>query len=152
MNEIENPIESLKNTVPFSCRDYGVEKRDAWVYGIICGWTDECFEEFNAKFGWDKDTWDRLKRLHNRFEELEELAQAKQDGRLVVLPCKVGDTVKVRSDTWGNTWNFKTIDNGKFLKGKIIAIIKTKKQTLIKIQVEHNVSWKIEENGTHSVH
>jgi len=77
-------------------------------------------------------------------DRLSEICSAERDRRCVVLPCKVGQIVKVRADTWGNVWNYKTIEYGKFLKGEIIAIIKTKKQTLMKIQVEHNVSWKRE--------
>lgn len=73
---------------------------------------------------------------------LRELAQADKEGRCVVLPCKVGRKVKVDVRTWGNIWNYKTVDHGKFLIGEIVAIVKTKKQTLLKIRVEHNVSWK----------
>lgn len=91
--EIENPIESLKNTIPFSVMDWGTEKRNAWVYGIVCGWDENCFQEFNMKFGWDKDTWNRLKRLHDSFDRLEELCQAKRENRVVALPCKYGDTI-----------------------------------------------------------
>lgn len=77
-------------------------------------------------------------------DRLRELAEADKDGRLVVLPCKMGDKVFVRADTWGNTWNFVTVDCGKFLVGEIIGFAKTRNQTLMKIQVEHNVSWKKE--------
>ena len=56
----------------------------------------------------------------------------------------MGDKVFVRADTWGNTWNFVTVDYGKLLVGEIIGIVKTRKQTLMKIQVEHNVPWKKE--------
>lgn len=75
---------------------------------------------------------------------LPDLFQTVEDGRVIELPCKVGDKVFVRSDTWGNTWNFVTVDYGKLLVGEIVAIVKTKKQVLMKIQVEHNVSWKRE--------
>ena len=75
-------------------------------------------------------------------DRLRELAQADRDGRCVVLPCKVGQKVKVDARTWGNVWNYKTVENGKFLIGEIVAITRTKKQTLVKIRVEHNVSWK----------
>lgn len=75
-------------------------------------------------------------------ERLRELAQADREGRCVVPPCKVGQKVKVDVRTWGNVWNYKTVENGKFLIGEIVAITKTKKQTLVKIRVEHNVSWK----------
>ena len=75
-------------------------------------------------------------------DRLRELVQADREGRCVVLPCKVGHKVKVDVRTWGNVWNYKTVENGKFLIGEIVAITKTKKQTLVKIRVEHNVSWK----------
>ena len=75
-------------------------------------------------------------------DHLRELAQADREGRCVVPPCKVGQKVKVDVRTWGNVWNYKTVENGKFLIGEIVAITKTKKQTLVKIRVEHNVSWK----------
>lgn len=58
------------------------------------------------------------------------------------LPCTVGDAVKVDVRTWGNVWNYTTIDYGKFLVGEIVSITKTKAQTLMKIRVRHNVSWK----------
>ena len=73
-----------------------------------------------------------------------DLKQAEAEGLLLRLPCKVGDKVKVDARTWGNSWDFKTIEYGKFLVGEIISIVRTKKQTLMKIQVEHNVSWKRE--------
>ena len=73
---------------------------------------------------------------------LRELAEADREGRCVVSPCKIGQKVKVDVRTWGNVWNYKTVENGKFLIGEIVAITKTKKQTLVKIRVEHNVSWK----------
>ena len=79
--QIENPIESLKNTIPFSSMDWSTEKRNAWVYGIVCGWDDDCFSEFNKRFHWDKDTWDRLKRLHDLFNRLEAICAAERDGR-----------------------------------------------------------------------
>lgn len=75
-------------------------------------------------------------------ERLKHLADADRENRCVVLSCRVGDTVKIDAKTWGNIWNFKTVEYGKFLIGEIVAIIKTKKQTLIKIRAKHNVEWK----------
>ena len=100
---------------------------------------------------WAKEAGERgaqyaLKYLEEEYgvsiRRLKELAQADREGRCVVLPCKVGQKVKVDVRTWGNVWNYKTVENGKFLIGEIVAITKTKKQTLVKIRVEHNVSWK----------
>lgn len=81
---------------------------------------------------------------YDNADRLRELAEADKDGRCMITPVKVGDKVKVHCDTWGNIWNFKTYEYGKFLHGEIVSIIRTKKQTLMKIQVEHNVSWKRE--------
>lgn len=75
-------------------------------------------------------------------KRVAELAQAEKDGRLVVLPCKPGDKVKVDVNSWGNVWNYKIYDWGKFLHGEIVSISMTKKQFLMKIRVNHNVSWK----------
>lgn len=86
---------------------------------------------------------ERLTRTYGPFKQkISQWLQAEQDGRLVVLPCKVGDKVRVDARTWGDTWNYKTVDGGKYLLGETVAIIKTRKQTFIKIRVEHNVSWK----------
>ena len=94
--------------------------------------------------GYQKMVIDALTELlsYCPYERLCELAQADREGRCVVPPCKVGQKVKVDVRTWGNVWNYKTVENGKFLIGEIVAITKTKKQTLVKIRVEHNVSWK----------
>lgn len=44
----------------------------------------------------------------NDFDRLKELAQAEKDGRLVVLPCKVGDTVWTNFAMSG--WYFRDKD------------------------------------------
>ena len=58
MNNILNPLESLKDTLVFSSKDYGEEK-------------EEIYQEFNKKFGWDRSTWERLQLLHEEFEKLK---------------------------------------------------------------------------------
>ena len=88
-----------------------------------------------------KERDEARKELHEAKSELDKYRKAEQAGQLVVLPCKVGDKVRVDARTWGNTWNYKTVDGGKYLLGQTVAIIKTRKQTFIKIRVEHNVSW-----------
>lgn len=70
LKPIENPLEALQKAIAFSSRDWATEKRDAWVYGIILGWDDNCYPEFNRKFGWDKETFERVQRLHVKLEVL----------------------------------------------------------------------------------
>jgi len=67
---IENPLEALQMALAFSPRDWATEKRDAWIYGIALGWDDDCYPEFNRKFGWGKETFKRIQRLHVKFEAL----------------------------------------------------------------------------------
>ena len=40
---------------------------------------------------------------------------------IIVPPCKVGDKVKVDARTYGNTWNYKTGDGGKYLLGETVS-------------------------------
>ena len=104
-----------------------------------------CFEDpEDCIFKDEIKLYDAIKSIEGivPFDRLLELAVADKAGRLVVLPCKVGDKVRVDARTWGDTWNYKTVDGGKYLLGETVAIIKTRKQTFIKIRVEHNVSWK----------
>ena len=68
----ECPLESLVDCVAFDCRDWAEGKRDAWIYGIVCGWDDGSFRELKDKFGWDDAAVGRLKRLHYRFNALRE--------------------------------------------------------------------------------
>jgi hypothetical protein len=74
MNKVTCPFESLKSAISFSSRDWAIDKRDAWIYGIIIGWNgdyvikeEELYREFNNKFGWDRKEWNRLKHLHDKF-------------------------------------------------------------------------------------
>ncbi|MEA5041568.1 MAG: hypothetical protein VB053_03390 [Oscillibacter ruminantium] len=115
---IENPLESLSMTVPFSCRDWATEKRDAWVWGIICGWSDDCQREFEQKFGWDVNTFGRLKRLHTKFEEMRRDQSADEPLTLDELRGMDGEpqSVYLVSERYaeGNGWKIchSMTDNG----------------------------------------
>jgi hypothetical protein len=67
----EDPLQSLYDTVVFHSHDWGVHKRDVWLYGIIVGWDDDSLEEFKIKFRWSEEAIKRLKRLHKRFKKLK---------------------------------------------------------------------------------
>lgn len=96
----ENPLESLSVTIPFSPRDWGIEKRDAWVYGIVCGWDDDCRAEFEKKFGWDDATFSRLNRLHERFEEMRR-AQSDHIGDVTAMITQPDNEPLTLDDLWG---------------------------------------------------
>ena len=80
MKEVLNPFESLHNSITTDSRDWAKDKKSAWIYGIIVGWSGETedeteglFQEFSSKFGWERDTWDRLQTLHKEYLKYKEL-------------------------------------------------------------------------------
>lgn len=66
----DNPICSIVTTIATSPKDWGLEKRDAWIYGIVMGWDDASLVELQRRFRWDDATVRRLVRLNKKFETL----------------------------------------------------------------------------------
>ncbi len=64
----ECPIKSLRTCLPFDARDWSVNKNDAWIYGIVCGWGESILEVAKTH-GWTDETVARLQRLHEVFKE-----------------------------------------------------------------------------------
>lgn len=77
--ETIKPLDSLESTLAFDSRDWSLSKRDAWIYGIICGWEnedplegeteDDAVNEICEKHGFDKK---RLKQLRKNYLKLKE--------------------------------------------------------------------------------
>lgn len=72
----ENPLESIYCTIAFDSKDYSVSRRDAWIYGIVCGWDDESIKDLSKKHEWTNDDISRLKRLNARFKEIKSIEEA----------------------------------------------------------------------------
>jgi len=68
--ETECPKESLDSAIALHVRDWGAHRRDAWIYGIVCGWYD-ALDEVGDQHGWDDEAKARLKRLHEAFKKLK---------------------------------------------------------------------------------
>lgn len=66
-----NALESIENVLAFSSRDWSVDKRDAWLWGIVYGWDDpdspDAMEEVVALHGWTPEEVARLRGLHADF-------------------------------------------------------------------------------------
>ena len=58
---------SLKSCLVFHARDWAADKRDAWLWGIVCGWDEAAMTEVAAKFGWPTTEVQRLNELHAAF-------------------------------------------------------------------------------------
>lgn len=75
-----DPLKSIHDTIVFDSRDWSVNKKDAWLYGIIVGWEnedpieelgeteDDALNEICSKHGFDKI---RLKELRRNFVKIQ---------------------------------------------------------------------------------
>ena len=74
------PIDSLQSTLAFAPRDWGENKRDAWLWGVINGWDEEveegetqsAMDEICKKHNWNDIDRQRLITLHKNFMKLKE--------------------------------------------------------------------------------
>ena len=72
-----NPFEALHNLITFSSKDFGANRTDAWLYGIVVGWDNEdtdpdpedlgAMDELAATFGWDAQTVAQLRELRSQW-------------------------------------------------------------------------------------
>lgn len=71
MQDKYNPLESIATAIAFSPRDWSSHHRDAWIYGIVCGWDKEALEKLKNKHDWRDETIARLKFLHDKYKILK---------------------------------------------------------------------------------
>lgn len=64
-------IDSLHTTITTDSKDWSLNKRDAWIYGIIVGW-DDALPEVAEKFGWGNEDINRLKKYHSQFQKIKD--------------------------------------------------------------------------------
>ena len=65
--EPENPLQSVRDTICLDSKDYSLNHRDAWLYGITAGWGD-CLDSIAQQHNWSADTVARLKRLNAAYQ------------------------------------------------------------------------------------
>ena len=70
--EIQNCLESIECAIAFDVRDWGNDRRSAWIYGIVFGWDEESLDEFSKQYGWDNADKIRLADLHRQWLGLKE--------------------------------------------------------------------------------
>lgn len=68
MSDLENPFTSIHDTICFDSKDYSLNHRDAWLYGIIVGWGDS-LDGISKKHNWSVEMTERLKRLHVSYQK-----------------------------------------------------------------------------------
>lgn len=80
--DVAEALDSLGSTFTGDPRDFGEYRRDAWAYGIVCGWSaavDPGFEDEGSamdevvrKHGWSPALRERLTRYGAAIEKLTE--------------------------------------------------------------------------------
>lgn len=65
-----NALESIECAIAFDVRDWGADRRSAWIYAIVFGWGDE-WDEMREAFGWDDEDIKRAKMYHEQWEALK---------------------------------------------------------------------------------
>jgi hypothetical protein len=119
LGEARDALESCRDTMCFGSRDWSLNSRDAWLYGLIVGWSNkddpddpdaDAMSELVEKHGWSPEAVARLKRLHAslsrtpsdalaRYKALEGI---KEPARLLaqgLADCVIEEMREV----WGNT-------------------------------------------------
>jgi len=76
--QMPDVINSMQNVMATSHRDWGMNREDAWLYGIVLGWDfdeepdeESAMPQLAAQHGWDDETVARLRSLHAAFTSAE---------------------------------------------------------------------------------
>ncbi len=67
MDAPTNPLQSMRESYCRSAKDMATEKFDAWMYGIIVGWDDDCYPDLAKAHNWSKETVEYNKLLHENY-------------------------------------------------------------------------------------
>jgi hypothetical protein len=59
--------DSIEACIAFSSRDWSLNHRDAWLFGVIMGWSPEALAEQKQRHDWSDIAVARLKKLHEQY-------------------------------------------------------------------------------------
>ena len=65
-----NCLESIEMAIAFDVRDWGEDRRSAWIYGIVFGYDKDAEQEMKRRFHWTNEDLDRLRRYHEEWKTL----------------------------------------------------------------------------------
>ena len=65
----ENSLESINACIVTDSKDWALNRRDAWLYGIVAGW-DDALDKVAKRFNWNKNDKHRLRRLNLQYQRL----------------------------------------------------------------------------------
>lgn len=68
---LECPLQSVKSSIATLPNDMSADHREAWIYGITNGWSDEALVEIQKRYKWQPDLVSRLQRLRAKWLAME---------------------------------------------------------------------------------
>lgn len=69
-----NAFESIECAIAFDVRDWGADRRSAWIYAIVFGLDyEDAWDEAAKKFGWDESDKQRAEKMHEQWEKAKEM-------------------------------------------------------------------------------
>lgn len=69
MSERLSPLDSVKTCMATSPRDWSLERNDAWMYGIVCGWSADALTELIQRHRWSSEDVTKLRLLRLSWEK-----------------------------------------------------------------------------------
>lgn len=78
LEPITDALQSLARTMTSDPRDWGADRRDAWLYGVLVGWEtgpddpNSAVDELAVRHGWDETTVGLLRRLRRAVQAHQE--------------------------------------------------------------------------------
>lgn len=88
--EQEKAKDSVASCMAFSSRDWSIDRRDAWMWGIVHGWDDESMTEIAALHNWRCDDVDRLRRLRTDWLTHNAKNNPRSEEDTIVLNAEAG--------------------------------------------------------------
>ena len=71
--------ESIRCAMAFSSRDWSVNHRDAWIYGIVVGYDRSSMNESKRLHRWTDDTVARLMELRKQYVKEQEAMRPQEN-------------------------------------------------------------------------
>ena len=68
-----NALESIEVIMAMHSRDWAADPGDAWLWGIVLGWTDGAMAEVAERHGWSDQTVARIRRQRAAWVALRDL-------------------------------------------------------------------------------
>lgn len=85
MEPTDNPLEELQQYFLSSPRDWSSDERDAWAYGIVCGWDSRMLKYLAQRHGWSNSDVEKLRSLRCKFFTLKNRGNRRSEDTLESL-------------------------------------------------------------------